>query len=123
MTSVGGYISWMRAESWTVDRCCCFRERGSPRIQHEEQTEQVGIAVLDVYIAVFDTFTLTTCPNDLSELRWVGHVVRATLANIIVQGNVAGEILRGKPTRQWLDNVNEWTDSDRMRCGGSQRTV
>ncbi len=40
-----------------------------------------------------------------------GLVVRmkGALANIILQGKVEGERSRGKPARQWLDNVKEWT--------------
>ena len=34
---------------------------------------------------------------------------KETLANTILQGKVAGERLRGRPARQWLDDVKEWT--------------
>ena len=44
------------------------------------------------------------------------HVVRVKgTANTTLQSNVEGERSRGRPARQWLDNVKEWT--------GSQRTI
>ena len=33
---------------------------------------------------------------------------KGTLANTIQQGKVDGEISRGKPARQWLDDVKKW---------------
>ena len=46
-----------------------------------------------------------------TKVRWFGHVVRSkgTLRNTILQGRVEGERSRGRPARQWLDDVKEWT--------------
>ena len=48
------------------------------------------------------------------KVRFSGHVVRAkgTLANTILQGKVEGGKSRGKPARQWLDDVKEWTEPE-----------
>ena len=50
-------------------------------------------------------------PNDdllfivkIRELRWYGHVTRATgLAMTIIQGTVTGRRRRGRPKRRWDD--------------------
>ena len=34
---------------------------------------------------------------------------RRTLTNTILQDDVEGKISRGRPARQWLDDVKEWT--------------
>ena len=43
------------------------------------------------------------------KIGWVGHVVRAkgTLANTILQRIGEGKISRGRPARQWLDDVKQ----------------
>ena len=60
-----------------------------------------------------------------SKLAWFGHVVRAngTLANTISHGEVEGERSRGKPARQWLEDVHNGQGWALMRCEGSQRTM
>ena len=44
------------------------------------------------------------------KLKWYGHVTRGDgLAKIILQGNVEGKRSRGRPKKQWIDNIKEWT--------------
>ena len=42
-----------------------------------------------------------------TKLRWFGHAVRAkgTLAQNNLRGKVESKISRGRPARQWLDDV------------------
>ena len=40
---------------------------------------------------------------------WTCGRGKGTLANTILQGNAEGERSRGRPARQWLDDVKEWT--------------
>ena len=41
---------------------------------------------------------------------WFGHDSRyGTLVNTILQGRVEGIRKRGRPKRNWMDNVYEWT--------------
>ena len=59
------------------------------------------------------------------KLIWFGQVVRAkgTLAYAFLQGKVEEKRSRGRPGRQWLDDVKEWICWVWMRCGGSKRAV
>ena len=45
------------------------------------------------------------------KLTWFGHVTRAkgTLANTILQGIVEGSRSRGRPRRQWTNDLETWT--------------
>ena len=45
------------------------------------------------------------------KLTWFGHVMRAkgTIANTILQGLVDGARSRGRPRRQWVDDIKKWT--------------
>ena len=44
------------------------------------------------------------------KLKWYGHVTRSSgLAKTILQGTVRGGRKRGRPAKQWLDNITEWT--------------
>ena len=45
------------------------------------------------------------------KLTWFGHAMRAkgTLANTILQGIVDGTRSRGRPRRQWLNDIEKWT--------------
>ena len=51
--------------------------------------------------------------GDFKKLKviWFGRLARpnGTLVNSILQSIVDGGISRGWPTRQWLDDVKEWT--------------
>jgi len=46
------------------------------------------------------------------KLTWFGHVSRAkgTLANTILQGTVEGSRSRGRPRRQWVSDIEAWTN-------------
>ena len=48
------------------------------------------------------------------KLTWFGHVQRAkgTLANTILQGTVEGSRTRGRPRRQWIDDIVKWTGEE-----------
>ena len=45
------------------------------------------------------------------KLTWFGHVIRAkgTLANVL-QGTVEGTRNRGRPRRQWVSDIEAWTE-------------
>ena len=45
------------------------------------------------------------------KLQWFGHLVRQdnSLAKMIVEGMVEGKRGRGRPEKQWIDNIKEWT--------------
>ena len=45
------------------------------------------------------------------KLTWFGHVIRAkgSLANTILQGMVEGSRPRGRPRRQWTNDIETWT--------------
>ena len=43
------------------------------------------------------------------KLRWFGHLVRQhnSLAKMIMEGMVEGKRGRGRPEKQWIDNIKE----------------
>ena len=45
------------------------------------------------------------------KMTWFGHVMRAkgTLANTILQGSVEGSRGRGRPRRQWVNDIEKWS--------------
>ena len=44
------------------------------------------------------------------KLKWFGHITRSNgLAKTIMQGTVPGRRERGRPRRQWGDDIREWT--------------
>lgn len=44
------------------------------------------------------------------KLKWYGHVTRSSgLAKTILQGRIEGTRRRGRPNKQWLHNITEWT--------------
>ena len=44
------------------------------------------------------------------KLKWYDHVTRGDgLAKIILQGNVEGKRWHGRPKKQRIDNVRDWT--------------
>ena len=45
------------------------------------------------------------------KLQWFGHLVRQdnSLAKMIMEGMVEGKRGRGRPEKQWIDNIKEWT--------------
>ena len=44
------------------------------------------------------------------KLRWYGHVTRSDgLSKTILQGTVQGKRRRGRPRKNWADNITEWT--------------
>ena len=45
------------------------------------------------------------------KIRWFGRAGRAkgTMANNILKGKVEMKRSRGRPARQWLEDVQEWT--------------
>ena len=52
-------------------------------------------------------------------MKWYGHVTRASgLAKTVLQGTVRGGRRRGRPRKQWEDNIRDWMGlklSDAMR--------
>ena len=44
------------------------------------------------------------------KLKWFGHVTRSNgLAKTIMQGTVPGKRGKGRPRRQWGDDIRDWT--------------
>ena len=44
------------------------------------------------------------------KLTWFGHVTRHdSLAKTIMQGFVEGTRRKGRPRKEWMDNICEWT--------------
>jgi len=44
------------------------------------------------------------------KMKWYGHVTRSSgLAKTILQGTVQGGRRRGRPRKNWGDNITEWT--------------
>ena len=44
------------------------------------------------------------------KLKWFGHITRSSgLAKSILHGTVPGKRGKGRPRRQWGDNIREWT--------------
>ena len=45
------------------------------------------------------------------KLIWFGHVMRHnTISKTILQGTLEGGRRRGRPKKNWVENVKEWTD-------------
>ena len=45
------------------------------------------------------------------KLQWFAYLVRQddSLAKMIMEGMVEGKRRRGRPEKQWIDNIKEWT--------------
>ena len=57
--------------------------------------------------------TESTLGSITQGLIWFGHhvvIVKVPLANTILLGHVDGKRSRGRPARQWMGNVTEWTE-------------
>ena len=51
------------------------------------------------------------CAVKRKKLTWFGHAIRGkgTLTNTILQGLAEGTRSRGRPRRQWINDVESWT--------------
>ena len=73
------------------------------RVTNQEIIDQISSSLTSPF-----TDILTTVKR--RKLKWYGHVTRGDgLAKIILQGNVEGKRSRGRPKKQWIDNIKEWT--------------
>ena len=73
------------------------------RITNLEIVERISSSITSPFIDI-----LTTVKR--RKLKWYGHVTRGDeLAKIILQGNVVGKRSHGRPKKQWIDNVRDWT--------------
>ena len=46
------------------------------------------------------------------KMRFAGHVLRESagnLANLILEGTIAGKISRGRQRTKWSDDIKEWS--------------
>ena len=47
------------------------------------------------------------------KLKWFGHVTRHdSLCKTVMQGTVEGGRSKGRPRKNWMDNIKEWTGLD-----------
>ena len=73
------------------------------RVTNQEIIDRISSSLTSPF-----TDILTTVKR--RKLKWYGHVTRGDgLAKIILQGNVEGKRSRGRPKKQWIDNIKEWT--------------
>ena len=51
------------------------------------------------------------------KLKYFGHVKRhTTILKEVMEGKVDGKRARGRPPRQWLDDIREWTGKSAKEC-------
>ena len=73
------------------------------RVTNQEIIDRISSSLTSPF-----TDILTTVKR--RKLKCYGHVTRGDgLDKIILQGNVEGKRSRGRPKKQWIDNIKEWT--------------
>ena len=64
---------------------------------------------------------MTTVTVKRRKLKWYGHVTRSDgLTRVILQGIVEGRRRRGRPNKNWIDNIAEWTGKSFAETHGTQ---
>ena len=119
MRSLVTSIFLYACESWTLNkdierRIQAFEMRCYRRILGISYKDRVTNAEVEEKIRIaagpFEKLLRTVKKR---KLKWFGHVTRSNgLAKTILQGTVPGKRGRGRPRRQWGDNIREWTGLD-----------
>ena len=119
MRSLVTSIFLYACESWTLNkdierRIQAFEMRCYRRILGISYKDRVTNAEVEEKIRIaagpFEKLLRTVKKR---KLKWFGHVTRSNgLEKTILQGTVPGKRGRGRPRRQWGDNIREWTGLD-----------
>ena len=62
------------------------------------------------------------CPSPIgpiktSKITYFGHITRHdSLQKTILTGKMEGRRGRGRPRRQWMDDIKEWTGKTMLQC-------
>ena len=114
-----GCQTWTLMQS-TVKRIQAFEMRFLRRLLNVSYLEhRTNESVLQEVEQIIGPYTRLITRIKQLKLKWFGHVTRHDcFSRVFLQGRVPGSRARGRPRRNWCDDIRNWTE---LSCNSLSR--